>query len=316
MALYLGKRILALIPTILVPMVLLFVLIRLAPGGPAGAMLGDQATPQQIAALQHQLGLDQPLWAQFVQFLGQLVRFDFGNSIFLHKDVTSLVADRLSVTAFLVVFALVLALFLGVTSGTMAARFHNRGADRFLVGLAAVGISIPSFWLAVMLVGVFAVQLGWFPVAGYSPPTDPSSFVSHLVLPVTCLALLQAADFFRYSRSATLDSLNQPFVNTARSLGIPRRTIFGTYVFRMTLVPVMTVFGLNLATLLGGAVVLETVFSLPGIGQLLLSAVERRDYPLIQGCAFFIALIMVVANLVIDVLYAVADPRIRYGKAA
>jgi len=316
MVLYLGKRVLALIPTILVPMVLLFVLIRLAPGGPAAALLGDQATPDQIATLEHQLGLDQPLWLQFAQFLGELVRFDFGTSIFLHRSVTALVVDRLSVTAFLVVLALVVALVLGVVSGTLAARFHNRAIDRVLVGAAAVGISVPSFWLAVMLVGVFAVQLGWFPVAGYVPPSQPVEFFSHLALPVACLALLQAADFFRYSRTATLDSLNQQFVTTAKSLGVPQRTIFGSYVFRMTAVPVMTIFGLNLATLLGGAVVLETVFSLPGIGQLLLTAVERRDYPLIQGCAFFIALIMVVANLLIDLLYAAADPRIRYGKVA
>lgn len=316
MLLYLGKRILSLIPTILVPMILLFILIRLAPGGPAGALLGDQATPEQIAALERELGLDLPLWEQFISFLGQLVRFDFGTSIFLREDVTSLVLSRLSVTAYLVFSALILAVILGVLSGTLAARYRNKPIDKLLVGTAAVGISVPSFWLAVMLVGVFAVQLGWFPVAGYAPPTEPVAFVSHLALPVICLALLQAADFFRYSRSTTLDSLNQQFVTTAKSLGIPSRTIFGSYVFRMTVVPVMTVFGITLASLLGGAVVLETVFSLPGIGQLLLTAVERRDYPLIQGCAFFIALILVIANLVIDLLYAVADPRIRYVKAA
>lgn len=312
---YLIRRAFATIPTILVPMILLFILIRLAPGGPAAAMLGDQATPEQVSQLESKLGLDAPLWEQFVRFLGSLVRLDFGESIFLRQPVTSVVLDRLSVTASLVVLALLLALVLGVTSGTLAARFQNRFADRVLVGAATVGIAIPSFWLAVMLVGVFAVNLRWFPVAGYAQPTQPAQFLLHLALPVTCLALLQAADIFRYSRAATLDSLSQPFVTTAKSLGVPDRSIMGNDVLRMTLVPVLTVFGLNLAALLGGAVVLETIFGLPGLGQLLLTAVERRDYPLIQGCAFFIAVIMVLANFAIDLLYGVIDPRIRYVKA-
>jgi peptide/nickel transport system permease protein len=316
MLFYLGRRILAMIPTILIPMLLLFVLIRLAPGGPAAALLGDEATPEQISAMNSQLGLDKPLAVQFVEFLGNLVQLDFGESLFLRQNVTTLVLDRLSVTASLVLLALILALLMGVVFGTLAARFHGRPADNVLVGLATVGIAIPSFWLAVLLVGLFAVKLRWLPVAGYAPLSQPGEFITHLVLPVTCLALLQAADIFRYSRAATLDSMNQPFVTTARSLGVSEGKIFGNDVFRMTLVPVLTVFGLNLAQLLGGAVVLETIFGLPGLGQLLLTAVERRDYALIQGCAFFIAIILVVANLVIDLLYGAIDPRIRYEKAA
>lgn len=316
MLMYLGRRALALIPTILVPTFLLFVLVRMAPGGPAGALLGDQATPEQIADLEEKLGLNAPLWEQFVGFLGSLVRFDFGESIFLREKVTTLVLDRLAVTAYLVVMALALALVLGLVFGTLAARFQNRLVDRVLVGTATLGIAIPTFWLAVMLVGVFSVNLGLFPVAGFADPTDPGQFLLHLALPVTSLALVQAADFFRYSRASTLDALNQPFVTTAKSLGVPGWKILGNDVLRTTLVPIMTVFGLSLATLLGGAVILETIFGLPGMGQLLLTAVERRDYPLIQGCAFFIAVIMVVANLAVDLLYALIDPRIRYVKAA
>lgn len=316
MLFYLVRRILAMIPTILVPTLLLFVLVRLAPGGPAAALLGDEATPEQIAAMESQLGLDKPLAVQFVDFLGNLVQLDFGQSLFLRQNVTTLVLDRLSVTASLVLLALILALLIGVVFGTLAARFHNSRTDKLLVGLATVGIAVPSFWLAVLLVGLFAVKLRWLPVAGYAPPTQPGEFISHLALPVTCLALLQAADIFRYSRAATLDSMHQPFVTTARSLGVGDGAIFGNDVFRVTLIPVMTVFGLNLAQLLGGAVVLETIFGLPGLGQLLLTAVERRDYALIQGCAFFIAVILVVANLVIDLLYGAIDPRIRYEKAA
>lgn len=312
---YLLRRAVSLIPTILVPMLLLFILIRLAPGGPAGALLGDQATPEQIAALEEQLGLNASLWSQFVAFLSSLVRFDFGESLFLRQNVMDLVLERLAVTSQLVVMALILALILGVTFGTVAAQFQNRLIDRGLVGLATTGIAIPSFWLAVLLVGLFAVTLRWFPVAGYVPPSEGLEFFRHLALPIACLAILQACDIFRYSRAATLDSMGQPFVTTARSLGVPHRTIMGNDVLRMTLVPVLTVFGLNLAGLLGGAVVLETIFNLPGLGQLLLTAVERRDYPLIQGCAFIIALIMVIANLVIDLVYALVDPRIRYGKA-
>lgn len=313
---YLLRRAASLIPTILVPMLLLFVLLRLAPGGPAGALLGDQATPEQIRQLEEQLGLNASLGSQFVGFLGSLLRFDFGESLFLRQDVMSLVFDRLSVTASLVVMALTLALILGVTFGTLAARFQDRLLDRCLVALATAGISIPSFWLAVLFVGFFAVSLRWFPVAGYVPLSGGIAFLHHLALPVLCLALLQACDIFRYSRAATLDSIGQPFVTTARSLGVSDRIVMGNDVMRMTLVPVLTIFGLNLASLLGGAVVLETIFNLPGLGQLLLTAVERRDYPLIQGCAFIIALIMVTANLLIDLVYALVDPRIRYVKAA
>jgi peptide/nickel transport system permease protein len=316
MLLYALKRLAALLPTILVPMVLLFVLIRLAPGGPAGALLGDEASPEQIQELEAQLGLNEPLWRQFLDFLGSLVRLDFGDSLFLKADVTGLVLDRLSVTATFVILSMIFALILGLITATIASRSHNGPIDRILVGFAVVGNAIPSFWLAVMLVGVFAVQLRWFPVAGYVPPTDPIAWAQHLVLPVFCLGVLQAAELFRYSRASMLDSMRQPFVATARSLGLSDNTIQNRYVTRMTLVPVMTVFGLSLGTLLGGAVILETLFSLPGLGQLLLTAVQRRDYPLIQGCAFFIALIMVIANLIVDLFYAAADPRIRYGKAA
>lgn len=316
MILYALRRLLSLLPTIAVPMVLLFVLVRLAPGGPAYALLGDEATPSQVAELNAKLGLDAPLWKQFVDFLGSLFRLDFGESLFLRQDVTGLVLSRIGVTASLVLLAMLFALLVGVGLGGVAAQHHNAWTDRSLVGGAIIGTSVPSFWLAVMAVGVFGVQLGWFPVAGYTPPSDPVQFFRHLALPVLCLGLLQAADLFRYSRASMLDAMQQPFVATARSLGISDRDIQSKYVFRMTLVPVMTVFGLHLGSLLGGAVVLETVFSLPGVGQLLLNAVQRRDYPLIQGCAFFIALILVAVNLLVDLLYAAVDPRIRYGKAA
>ncbi|MCR6492214.1 ABC transporter permease [Cellulomonas sp. P24] len=315
MIVYAFRRLLALLPTIVVPMVLLFVLLRLAPGGPAAALLGDDATPEQIAVLQQRLGLDEPLWRQFGDFFAGLVRLDFGDSLFLHSSVTGLVLDRLVVTATFVTLSMMLALVTGVAGARVASRFHNRLPDRLLVGLAVVGNAIPSFWLAVMLVGIFAVQLGWLPVAGYAPPSNPAAWARHLVLPVVCLGVLQGAQLFRYARTAMLDSMHQPFVATARSLGLPEKTIHSRYVTRMTLVPVVTVFGLSLGTLLGGAVILETVFSLPGLGQLLLTAVQRRDYPLIQGCAFFIAVIMVLANLAVDLFYAYADPRIRYGKA-
>ncbi|WP_223627087.1 ABC transporter permease [Microbacterium sp. EST19A] len=317
MILYALKRLGALLPTILVPMVLLFVLIRLAPGGPAGALLGDEATPEQIAELEAQLGLNEPLWRQFLDFISSLIRFDFGQSLFLHADVSSLVLGSLSVTATFVLLSMLFALVVAVVTATIASRAHNGLIDRVLVGFAVIGNAIPSFWLAVILVGVFAVQLRWFPVAGYVPVTeDAFAWAQHLALPVFCLGILQAAELFRYARASMLDSMRQPFVTTARSLGISDRDIQNHYVNRMTVVPVMTVFGLSLGTLLGGAVILETVFSLPGLGQLLLTAVQRRDYPLIQGCVFFIALIMVLANLVVDLFYAVADPRIRYGKAA
>ncbi|MDX8147337.1 ABC transporter permease [Lentzea sp. BCCO 10_0061] len=310
---YLLKRLGALLPTVAVPMVLLFVMLRLAPGDPAAAIAGDAATSEEIAEVRTRLGLDASLWDQFLTWLGRVVRLDFGNSLFADQAVSGLVAEHALVTVQLTVLALAVAVLIGPALGIAAGTRRHGLLDRVLVFGSSVGIALPSFWLAVLLIAVFGVVWQVFPVAGYvSFAEDPLLFLHHLALPAISLGLLEAATLFRYSRAGVLDSLHQPFVTTARSMGLPERTVIRKYVFRAAVVPMVTVVGLTTGSLMGGAVVTESIFSIPGLGQLLLTAVQRRDYPVIEGCIFFIAVVYVLLNLVIDLLYSLLDPRIRY----
>jgi peptide/nickel transport system permease protein len=310
---YLLKRLGALVPTVAVPMVLLFVMLRLAPGDPAAAIAGDAATTDEIADVRRRLGLDASLADQFVTWLGRVVRLDFGNSLFAEQAVAGLVLDHALVTLQLTVLALAVAVLVGPVLGIAAGTRRHGLLDRLLVFGSSVGIALPSFWLAVLLIAVFGVVWQVFPVAGYVSLTeDPVLFLHHLALPAISLGLLEAATLFRYSRAGVLDSLHQPYVTTARSMGLPEGVVIRKYVFRAAMVPMVTVVGLTTGSLLGGAVVTEAIFSIPGLGQLLLTAVQRRDYPVIEGCIFFIAVVYVLLNLAVDLLYSLLDPRIRY----
>ncbi|AFR07690.1 MULTISPECIES: ABC transporter permease [Nocardiopsis] len=309
---YVFKRLLALIPTVAVPMVLLFVLLRLTPGDPAAVILGENATATEIAELRTELGLDAPMWQQFLDWLARMARFDFGESIFLHAPVAELVLSAALVTGQLALISMLLALLIGPALGAVAGATRSRALDRTMVVGSAVGVAMPTFWLAILMVMLFGVTLQWLPVAGFTPITeDPVQYVRYMALPCLALGTLEAATLFRYSRNGVLDAKHQPFVATARAQGLPERTITRSYVFPAALAPLVTVVGLSLASMLGGAVVTENVFSLPGLGKLLLTAVERRDYPLIEGCIFFIAVAFVLVNLLVDVVAATLDPRIR-----
>lgn len=310
---YLLRRLFALLPTVLVPMVLLFLMLRLTPGDPAAGALGDEASVEELEALREELGLNDPLPAQFLTWLGGLIRLDFGDSIFLGEPVAGLVLDRAGVTAQLAILALVVAVLVGPALGAIAGTTRRRALDRSLVVTSAVGIAMPTFWLAILLVFFFGVTLQWLPVAGFvSVFEHPGQYLYYMALPALSLGLLEAATLFRYSRNGVLDARHQPYVTTARALGLPERTITERYIFRSATVPVTTMVGVAAGGLLGGAVVTESIFSIPGIGALLLTAVERRDYPLIEGCIFFIAVVFVVVNLLVDLVYAVLDPRIRF----
>lgn len=310
---YIGKRLLALLPTIAVPMVLLFVLLRLTPGDPAAAVLGEEASIAEIEALRDDLGLNDPMIVQFGSWLWDLVRFDFGTSIFLGTPVAELVLSRAAVTAQLAIFALVVAVMVGPLLGAISGTTRRRGLDKTMVIGSAVGIAMPTFWLAILMIFVFGVILQVLPVAGFvSIFEDPVQYLRFMALPAISLGILEAATLFRYSRNGVLDARHQPYVTTARAQGLPERTITQRYIFRSAMVPVVTMIGVATGGLLGGAVVTESIFSIPGIGQLLLTAVQRRDYPLIEGCIFFIAIVFVVVNLVVDLLYAILDPRIRF----
>lgn len=310
---YLGKRVLLILPTIFVPLILVFLLLRLSPGDPAGMMLGDQATPEQIAALRTQMGLDQPLLVQFVLWLKNIVTLNLGDSLFFREPVMQIIPRYAGVTILLTLVALTLAVTIGVTMGLVSAMNRNKPIDRGVVATAVLGISLPEFWFALLLIFVFSVTLRWFPVAGYNPPSAGLiAFSATIFLPALALGVRQSALMTRMMRSSMLDVLNEPYITTARAQGLPERTVIGRYAMRTAAMPVVTVVGLSAGYMLGGAVAIELIFALPGLGRMLVEAVGRRDYPLVEGGVLTIALVLAFLNLLIDVIYALVDPRIRY----
>lgn len=311
---YLFQRLLALLPTVLVPLILVFLLIRLAPGDPASIILGDQATPGQVEALRDQMGLDQPLITQFGHFLGDMFTLQLGTSSFLQRPVIDVIPGYAAVTLELTGLALVWALLLGVLLGAVAAFRRGRPAGRAATGLGILGISIPNYFIALILIIVFAVSLRWFAVGGYVPLS--SGLLPHLqslLLPSLALGLAEVGFVSRITRGSLLDVVGEPFVITARSLGVRPARITGTHVSRLAALPVLTVVGLLTASLISGSVVVENIFGIPGIGQLMFNAVSNRDYNLIQGIVLFSGITIILVNLVIDILYAVVDPRVQYG---
>ncbi|MEO5324153.1 ABC transporter permease [Mesorhizobium sp. CC13] len=310
---YVLQRLLGMLTVMFTVVTIVFIIVRVAPGDPAAVMLGPDATPADVEALRVRLGLDQPLPIQYVYFLAQLARGDLGHSIFLDMPVASALLDRAEPTFFLTLFAILIASAIALPVGIMSA--YRRGSlfDQSVTTLTMLAASIPSFWLGLILIQVFAVRLGWFPVAGYGGPD--ASFLtrmSHLVLPATALGVVSSALITRFTRASMLDVLNDDYVRTARSKGMGEFRVVMKHAFKNALIPVLTVVGLTAALLVSGAVVTETVFSLPGVGNLVVSAVLRRDYPVIQGALLVIAAIYVLINFGIDMLYLMIDPRVRY----
>lgn len=310
---YLVRRFLLLLPSLVVPLVLVFTLLQLAPGDPVTVMLGDNPPPEQVAALRAELGLDQPLPVQFGRWLVQLATFDLGRSIFIGEPVLDVILDRAPVTLQLTAMALAIAIVLGVVAGIASSLYRNTITDRSVMFGAIVGVSMPEFWFGLNLILVFGVTLRWFPIGGYVPLSDSIalSFTS-LALPALTLGFIQAAFIARITRSSMLDVVSEPHVATARAKGMPEWLVIVKHIFRAALLPVLTVIGITCAVLLGGAIAIETVFTLPGLGRLMINAVARRDYPLIQGLVLVISLANIVVNLAVDVVYALVDPRVRY----
>lgn len=313
-AAYLLKRVIEIIPVLLVVTIVVFGVLHLTPGDPARLMLGDVATEADVDRLRESLGLEQPFYAQYLSFLSGLLRGNLGESLALNRSVLSALMERAEPTIVLTTLALIIAVVLGVVTGVLSAIHHNRFADQTISTLALVGVSVPNFWLGLILILVFAVELGWFPAAGYPPIAEGGFWQSlrHLALPAVALGISQAAIISRITRSTMLDVLHQDFVRTAVAKGVWQRTVIVRHVLSNALVPVLTVIGLVLAALLSGAVVIETVFAIPGLGRLVISSIARRDYPVIQGIVLITAIVYVVVNLVVDLLYTVVDPRIRY----
>jgi peptide/nickel transport system permease protein len=309
---YLASRFLGMLVVMAIVGVIVFVLTRAASGDPISVLLGDQATAEDVARVEKLYGLDQPLPVQFGLWVKQVLRGNLGDSIFLQRPVTQALWERAEPTALLTVMAVGLAALIGVPLGIVSAVFRGKYVDQFFTTIAMLGASIPSFWFGLILIQIFAVSLGWFPVSGYGAPDAPLSERIHaLMLPAAVLGILNSALIIRFTRASMLDVLGEDYVRTARSKGLPENVVVLKHALRNALVPIVTVLGLTLAMMIGGAVVTETVFGLPGVGNLVVSAVLRRDYPVIQGALLVVAGIYVVINFLIDLLYAAVDPRVK-----
>lgn len=310
---YILRRSVALLPVLLIVATVGFVLIHLAPGDPAAVMLGPDATPQEVEALRHILGLDQPLILQLARWYARVLQGDLGYSIFLHRPVIQAITERLEPTVLLTTMSLAVGVAMGVPAGIIAAVRRNSWVDQATMGLALCGLTVPSFWLGLNLILVFSLYLGLFPVAGYTPFKEsvPAALRS-LVLPALTLGFTGSALIARMTRSSMLEVLSEDYIRTARSKGSPERKVIYRHALRNAMIPTLTVIGLTIGGLLAGAVVTETVFALPGVGRLVISSVLRRDYPVIQGVLMFIGSMYVLVNLLIDILYVSLNPRIKY----
>jgi peptide/nickel transport system permease protein len=313
MTIYVVRRLLALIPVAIVVGTVAFVLIHVSPGDPAAIIAGPDAPAEDVARIRQQLGLDRPLLIQLLHWHGNILRGDLGQSIFLRKPVVEAILDRVEPTLLLTLLATLIAVALGVPAGVLSARRHNSLTDQAFMVLALVGISVPNFLLGLLFVLFFGVWLGWFPVAGYVPLEEGwLRTLRSLVMPAFALGLVQSALIARIARSSMLDVLREPFIVAGRAKGLAERSVVYKHALRNALVPTITVIGISFAILISGAVVVETVFNIPGLGRLIVSAVLRRDYPVIQGVVLCIAGVYMLVNLLVDLSYLVIDPRVKY----
>ena len=303
----------ATIPVMGVVAVIVFLLLHLAPGDPAALIAGDFATAEDIARIGKQLGLDRPLHIQFVAWVGQILRGDLGTSIFSHLPVTRLIRQRVEPTVVLSVTTLVIAVVLAVPIGVLAAWRARSWVDRLVMALAVCGLSIPVFVLGYLLIYLFAIQLGWLPVQGYVSLTEGVwPCLRSILLPSLALGSIYMALIARITRASLLEVLEEDYVRTAHAKGLPTLTVVVGHALRNASIPIVTIIGVGLTLLIGGVVITESVFAIPGIGRLTVDAILRRDYPIIQAVILLSSGVYVMVNLVIDLVYTVLDPRIRY----
>jgi peptide/nickel transport system permease protein len=310
---HLGLRLLNAIPVILLVAVLTFFLMHLLPGDPAVVIAGQDASPEAVARIRTQLGLDQPLLYQLAEWLLALAQGNFGRSLALNQSVLVAVRDHLPVTLSLTFVSLVITVPVAIAAGMLAAYKRNTWIDQAVMIVALLGVSLPGFWIAILSVILFSVTLGWVPSAGYVPLTQGAGpWLASLIQPALVLALFQIGFLARMTRSAMLDVLDQDFIRSARARGVSEWQTVVKHAFRNTLIPVVTASGIILSLLIGGSVIIEQVFALPGIGRLIVQAILARDYPLVQGTMLLLGFAFVVINLLLDVVYTLVDPRIRY----
>ena len=303
---YVGRRALAAIPTLWGVATVVFFMARLLPGDPARVIAGLLASPQDVERIRHEMGLDQPIWVQYLDFMGSLIHLNLGISAHTNAPVLEEIGSRLPYTIELAVVALAIAVTAGILAGIAAAMRRNTPLDLLISGLSVFGVSMPVYWLGLMMIILFAIELRVFPAAG-------ADETSSIVMPALTLALFSVGLIARMTRSSMLEVLDQDYIRTARAKGVSPRAVVFQHALRNALIPIMTVIGLQFGALLGGAVVTETVFAWPGVGRLLVDSIFFRDYPVVQGLVLMFGTTFVVINLVTDVLYAYVDPRIHYS---
>jgi len=307
------RRLLATIPVLLIVAVLVFLMLRLTPGDPAAILAGDAASSEQIAEIRASLGLDRPLPVQFAIWIGNLARGELGQSYFYKMQVTQLIGQRLEPTMALATLTIFFAVVVSIPLGVLAAWRFGGWFDRALMGFSVLGFSVPVFVLAYILIWIVSLQLGWFPVQGYRRLADGFfPFLHHLILPALTLSVIYIALIARVTRASVLEALGEDYVRTARAKGLPEIRVLVRHALANAAVPIATVIGIGIAILIGGVVVTESVYAIPGLGRLTVDAVLARDFPTIQGVILFFSFIYVLVNLVIDLSYVFLDPRIRY----
>jgi peptide/nickel transport system permease protein len=310
---YILRRIAATVPVMLIVAALVFLMLRLTPGDPAAIIAGDNANDAQIAAIRSRLGLDAPLVLQFLQWLGNLLRGDFGESFYFKKSVAELIASRLEPTLALSISTIVLAVAIAVPLGVLAAYKRGTFIDKLVMGFSVLGFSVPVFVIGYSLIYLFSIQLNWLPVQGYQRIGDGlGGFLQRLLLPSLTLSVIYVALIARMTRASVIDVLEEDYIRTARAKGQSELKVLFTHALRNASVPIVTVIGLGIALLIGGVVVTESVFSIPGLGRLTVDAVLARDFPTIQAVILLFSLVYVLVNLAVDVAYTALDPRIRY----
>ncbi len=310
---YILRRLAATVPVMLIVAVMVFLMLRLTPGDPAAIIAGDNANAEQVALIRNRLGLDQPILTQFFIWFGNILRGDFGESFFFKKAVSELIASRLEPTLALSVSTIILAVAIAVPLGVLAAYRHGSLVDKVVMGFSVLGFSVPVFVIGYALIYLFAIKLNWFPVQGYQRIADGfPGFLQRLVLPSLTLAVIYIALIARMTRTSVLDVMGEDYIRTARAKGQVERLVLFRHALKNAAVPIVTVIGLGVALLIGGVVVTESVFTIPGIGRLTVDAVLARDYPTIQAVILLFSFVYVLINLAVDLVYRVFDPRIRY----
>jgi ABC-type dipeptide/oligopeptide/nickel transport system permease component len=311
---YALKRILALIPILIGVSLLVFIMMQLTPGDPAVIILGPRASQETLQAFREQMGLNLPIWQQYLRWIGNILQGDFGMSYHFKRPVTDLMLERLGPTVLLTVTSMILATVFGLITGVISATKQYSFSDRTMMTLALIGFCLPVFWLGLILQFVFAIQLGWLPAAGINSPgqTGWLDTAQHLVLPSIALAVGAMATIARMTRSSMLEVVRQDYIKTAKAKGVSQRGISYRHALRNALIPVVTVVGSQFGYLLSGQILLEKVFNWPGLGMLMIDSILKRDVPLVQGTVLVVAFMYIIVNLIVDLLYGVLDPRIKY----